>query len=445
MKDWQALREEIGAGSISIRELVGTCLSCIKARNDALNAYLEFDEHNTLEAAIASDRRYRDGQPLSVIDGLPIAVKDNIDVNGWVTSAGIVAYADNVAGADAPVVRRLRAAGAILLGKTNLDEAALGATTDNPWFGRTYHPLRSGHTPGGSSGGSACAVAAGMALAALGTDTLGSVRLPASYCGLVGLKPSAGAVPIDQVVPLAPDLDTVGPLALSVADTRDVFDVITGRMLPGSPLPASRQTSSKNRDSIRLWVPADLDALKLDDVVLRSFVRVLDHLQAKGVILSREAFLLDASQCRYAGLLLVEHEAARFHAPARTQNPDEFSPVLNRMLDYGLQLSEHKLNGAQALRQQVRDYLCARLAEFDALLLPTAPQLAFSFDDPVPRSQADLTGFVNLSGCPALTLPVPVGGDLPWGVQLVGARDRDYALLDIGLRIEADLSDVPGT
>ena len=183
-----ALAGALERGEITAEDATRAFLARIEARDGALRAFIRVMRDEALAAARASDERRRAGAGKGTLDGIPLAIKDNIDVAGVPTSGGIRHYRDGIAGEDAFVTRRLRDAGAVILGKLNMHEAALGATGDNPWFGRCENPHRAGYTPGGSSSGSGAAVAAGLAAAALGTDTLGSVRVPASYCGTRGLQ-----------------------------------------------------------------------------------------------------------------------------------------------------------------------------------------------------------------------------------------------------------------
>ena len=219
-------------------------LARIAQHNPALNAFVSVDAPRSLALARASQQRWDQGQPLSPWDGLPIAIKDNVDVQGWPCSAGTAADRDRRPAKDAPVVQQLRALGMVVLGKLNMHEGALGATNRNPTFGDCINPWRAGFTPGGSSGGSAAAVRAQLCAAAIGTDTMGSVRVPASYCGVTAYKPSADLVSNVGVVPLCHMLDTVGWLTASVADVQALASSLwpSGRplqMAHGSSLSAS--------------------------------------------------------------------------------------------------------------------------------------------------------------------------------------------------------------
>ena len=203
-------------------------LARIALRNPALHAFVHVCSDQALQQAHASAQRWASGQPLGPLDGVVMALKDNIDVVGMPCTAGTAAFAQRIPTRDAPIYQRLSAAGMVLLGKLNMHEAALGATTDNPVYGRCMNPLREGYTPGGSSGGSSAAVADHLCTLAMGTDTMGSVRIPAAYCGVMGMIPTRTRLPMDGIVPLSPTLDVAGPLARSGQDLAQVMACLLG-------------------------------------------------------------------------------------------------------------------------------------------------------------------------------------------------------------------------
>ena len=222
------LSRGLDTGSVDAETLTRTFLDRISGAGRGLNCFITLCEDTALDAARAAAMRAASGGRLGVLDGIPVALKDNIDVAGVPTSNGFGGPPYRIPDEDAEVVRRLRASGAVILGKLNMHEGAMGATNDNPHHGRAINPHHSGHSPGGSSGGSGAAVAGGLCCAALGSDTGGSVRIPASYCGIVGLKPSFGLISTRGVVPLSHRLDHVGPLARTVADTAVMLGVLAG-------------------------------------------------------------------------------------------------------------------------------------------------------------------------------------------------------------------------
>ena len=380
----------------------------MKTENGRINAVLDVFNDTAITEMLDSDERRENGRALSPIDGMPIGVKANIAVEGRFHHGGIKAYASRRAEEDARAVARLRAAGAVVTGTLNMEEGALGATTDNPWFGRTINPLRDGFTPGGSSGGSAAAVAAGFAQAALGTDTMGSVRIPSAYCGLVGFKPSRDDALLEGVMPLSPTLDTVGVHAPDLDVASAVMAVLLDRDLDGGEA-------------------GDVHVLDWGDAVrcapeVRSawdaFLSGLPALPSTG--LGAYAY----GRSRRAGLIVSEVEGYRYHADRLDKAPGGFSDGFRAMLEYGRDIEPAKADAAYAHIEALR---AAELPDF--ILMPTAPQTAFAFGEPVPANQADFTAFANLADRPAISFPIPTEGGLPASAQLVGPRGGEAALV----------------
>ena len=303
--------------------------------------------------------------------GLRLAVKDNIDVAGMPTAGGMEPYRGRIAQRDAPCVARLKAAGYTVVGKTLMDEAAFGALGDNPWFGRCHNPHRHGYTCGGSSAGSAAAVAAGLADIALGTDTLGSVRIPASYCGVVGYLPGRGVIDGAGVMPLMPEYDRVGILAPTVSDAARVACV--------TPRSGARVSE----------VPAAIDLATL----------------------------------RRAALLMVEIEAARIHAALLADPGSKISAGLRAALEFGRDAAPDRIEKAKARIAEARRWLDQALRECDVLVLPTTPGPAFPFDQRPPESQADFTVLASVAGLAAVSVPARMMDGLPVGMQAMGPDD----------------------
>jgi aspartyl-tRNA(Asn)/glutamyl-tRNA(Gln) amidotransferase subunit A len=360
---------------------------------------------------------------------IAVAIKENIDVAGWPTVAGL-GRSPPVAATDAPCVARLRAVGAVLVGHTAMDEAALGGTTDNPHYGRTTNPRRGGVTPGGSSGGSAAAVAAGMVPLAVGTDTLGSVRIPAAYCGVVGFKPSFGRIDASGVTPLSPSLDHVGILAESVDLAATAFAVMAD---PPSGAPAPIEPRS-----IAMGIADALASVTLEPAVQDCFAGAVALLNDAGFDVRRVTMPgWNPAAARKAGFLLIEVEGAAVYARDLDGPAGPLSEGAKKLLRFGRDCAPDRLAAAQAEIERARSAAAAALAEVDVLVLPTCPQVAFSFGVPVPQNQADLTALANLAGLPAISLPLfaPDSGELPVGLQLVGRRGRDEDLLEIAAAV----------
>jgi aspartyl-tRNA(Asn)/glutamyl-tRNA(Gln) amidotransferase subunit A len=427
-------------------------LARIALHNPALNAYLWVDAPRSLALARESQQRWAQGRPLSPWDGLPIAIKDNVDVQGWPCSAGTAADRDRRPTTDAPVVQQLRALGMVVLGKLNMHEGALGATNRNPTFGDCINPWRAGFTPGGSSGGSAAAVRAQLCAAAIGTDTMGSVRVPASYCGVTAYKPSAGVVSNAGVVPLCHMLDTVGWLTASVADAQALASSMwpSGRpLLSGheslpspspSPSPSLETATATATATASAPAPASERPLRLgrlmqaaqvalDPAVAQAYKDLCEQLTQDGVVwVDIDVPLWQATAMRQAGLLLSERDAAVHWTTHLGADLTGLSDGFARMLRYPERAGVAKLAQAQATLDTVRADAARVFAHVDLLLMPTTPQTAFHHDAPVPVNQADFTALANVWGAPALAFPLRTG-DLPASAQLLAAPGQDSALL----------------
>lgn len=420
-----AAARALARGALTSRALVTACLERIHARNPALNAFIHIADDLALAEAERSDARRREGAPMSPLDGVPIALKDNIDVVGQPTTNGLgVSWMPN---RDAGVVSLLRERGLVLIGKTNMHEGALGATTDNQHHGRADNPAAPGHTPGGSSGGSATAVTARLCPGALGTDTMGSVRLPAAYCGIVGLKPSRAHWPNSGVAPLALALDTVGPMTHDVADTAMLID------LPYTPAPVGRLVAA---------VIENIEGADMESEAREAYLDALERLRGAGVTLRRARLTdYDPTVARRAGLIISEVEGAVTHEAMMASMPAAFSPAFRAMLDYGATVAAPKY--VKALREvdRIGAAFAGVLDQVDVVISPTTPQCAFRFEDKVPANQADFTAPANFSGAPGISIPIPVGsGARPMGLHLMAGLGRDVHLLGIAASIEALLA-----
>lgn len=377
------------------------------------------------------------------LSGMAMAVKDNIAVAGLLRTDGTGAFADRVSERDATVVARLRAAGAEVIGTLNMHEGALGATTDNPFWGRCDNPLAPGHTPGGSSGGSAAAVAAGIVPATLGTDTMGSVRIPAAYCGIWGLKPTRGLVPVTGLSHLSWTLDTIGPLAAIPGDLARVLRVIAGPDAddPDSEAPPEGWDEAAAPGRIRLGLP-DWGHLAACEVGVRDgFAAFLAQLEAAGVELVPDTVPgWSPGALRRAGLLVAEAEAGHLIGAEIDANPDGFSEGFRTAIGFGRNAPGSKVAAAYRSLHLAGRAAHRTLVGVDALILPTAPQRAFAHGHPAPANQADYTALANVAGLPALAFPIPApDGGLPCSAQLIGPAFSDMALIAIAERL-ADLA-----
>ncbi len=431
--DLTAQSAALARGDTGSAALTEATLAEIARRNPALNAYLHVDAEGARRAALESDARRAAGRTRGPLDGLGFALKDNIDAAGLPTTAGMATRQGRIALQDAFVVQRLRAAGMVLLGKLNMHEAALGATNDNPHYGRCEHPLRAGCTPGGSSGGSACAVAAGLCGLALGSDTMGSVRIPAAYCGVVGFKASWGRVSTGGSVACCWALDHIGPLLRSRRDLALVMPVLAAYDAACADARDIAMQPAVTRP--RFVAAADVEALGVTAEVAAAYRQALAALRARGDEVTEIGLSgYDFGRARRAGLLAVEADLLVVHAEDWQRQPQHFSPELSRMLGWA------QKQPASALAAALRTVAAAQVEvarwwqHGDVMLLPTAPQTAFAFDAAVPANQADLTAIANMTGLPALSAPLPhADGALPVGLQAIAPHGAEATLLALDL------------
>jgi aspartyl-tRNA(Asn)/glutamyl-tRNA(Gln) amidotransferase subunit A len=373
------------------------------------------------------------------LHGIPIALKDLIDTAGVRTTAASAVFKDRVPEHDATVVRRLREAGAVFLGKLNLHEFAFGTTNEDSAFGPARNPHDPSRSPGGSSGGSAASVAAGMALATIGTDTGGSIRIPAAACGIVGLKPSIGEISLDGVVPLSHTFDHVGPLAQTVADAGLVYHALLGDAGAATPAPMPV-------NSLRIAVPRSYFCDRLDDEVRARFEEAVDRLREAGAHVS-DIDIQHAADTAAVYLHIVVADAAAYHAATLESMPERYTPNVRLRLEMGRYLLAEDYVRALGARDMLRREVDAALAQHDALILPTLPipappigatsvQVGDS-SEPVRNVMLRLTQLFNVTGHPAISVPSGrTRAGLPCAAQLVGCRQQTDALLRVALACE---------
>jgi aspartyl-tRNA(Asn)/glutamyl-tRNA(Gln) amidotransferase subunit A len=448
---WQRSAVELGAafraGAASPPAVLAACLARLDALNPVLNAVVALRRSQVAAEARASAERHAQGRALSALDGVPVLVKDNLPTTDLPTTWGSPGLAQYRPARDELAVSRLRAAGALIVGKTNVPEFTLEGYTHNPLFGTTRNPFDPSCTPGGSSGGSVAAVAGGMAPLALGTDGGGSTRRPASHTGLVGFKPSIGAIAREHALPpLLLDFEVIGPIARSVADVRLLFDALSGphgadrssRALPGSePWPSGCRV---------LYVPTLGDA-PVDPQIAASCRQAVQRLRRLGHRVDEGPLPLDLgfmterwSSVGQIGLswLFQQHPAWREGA----------SPAFQAMADAGAAQPAAVLWDILERVAALRRSADALFAQVDVVVTPATAALPWPAaqpfptligDQPVgPRGHAVFTGWVNAAGLPAIAMPTaPSRQGLPIGVQLIAGFGRDRALLDLAAAFES--------
>lgn len=436
-----ATAARLGRGEVSSERLTEECLARIESLNPQLNAFVTVTAAEALATARAADKERGARHSRGPLHGIPIALKDIVDQAGVPTTASSNVRRDEVASADAPVTARLRQAGAVLIGKTNLHEFALGTTTEESAFGPTLNPLDPSRSPGGSSGGSAVAVATGMAYGAVGTDTGGSIRIPAAACGLVGLKPQWGEIPADGVVPLSRQLDHVGPITGSVIDAWLMYEVMMGRAAQ-----SIEPVETRSHGKLRIGVPQGYLFDRLDADVESSIEATIELLKRHGAAIVDTPIPMVAD-APHVYLLLAISDAAEYHARTLESHPARYTEPVRLRLEMGrYMLAEdyvRALGGKAALTRAVD----MALADVDVLALPAlsipAPPIGANTveikggPESVRAAMLRCTQLFNLTGHPAVSLPCgQTASGLPVGLQLVGHRDRTLALMGAALGVE---------
>jgi aspartyl-tRNA(Asn)/glutamyl-tRNA(Gln) amidotransferase subunit A len=421
-------------------ELTRAALAAIESSQPAFNAFVTVDREGALRAAAQAAGELSGGLDRGPLHGIPVAVKDLVDTAGMTTTMGSRHFAGHVPERDAEVVVRLRAAGAVIVGKTTTHEFAYGPTGDRAANGPGANPHDPGRMAGGSSAGSAAAVAAGLVPLAVGTDTGGSVRIPAALCGVCGIRPSPDRIPAEGVFPLSWSLDSVGVLAGDVAGTATGWAVLSGVPLrPGGSPPV---------EALRIGLPDGFD--RLADSVHSGLSTLVARLGALGVRPVPVA-MPDLDELRWLYRTIQSVEAVAVHHQRMTDAPELFDPEVLARLRSATEVPARDY--ALALRRmgEVRAAAPGLLDGLDLLLLPTVPVLA----PPLGARDTDLGGGwssprdallahtvpFSVLGLPSLSVPVPAPGHLPVGIQLVGAPSGDEALLSAAAAIEAVAAD----
>ena len=418
------------------------CLARITERNRSLNAYITVLVDEALEQARELDQEIASGGYRGPLHGVPISLKDIIDLRNTPTTAASRVRDGHIARRDATIVGRLRSAGAIFIGKTNLHEFALGTTNEDSAYGPVLHPLDDTRSPGGSSGGSAASVRAGMAYATVGTDTGGSIRIPSAACGLVGLKPTIGEIPIDGIVPLSESFDHAGPICLSVEDAALLYGVLRG--IPNPVVPTPRDVSG-----LRFGIPRPYFFDLMDPQVLARFDEACERLKSAGAILEDVA-IAHTKEIAAIYVHIALPEAAAYHAATLESRPQDYTENVRLRLEMGRYILAEDYVRAQRGRQQLTREVREALGGRDGLLLPSMPVPATRLgaptvsiggtDEPVRNITLRLTQLFNITGHPAISLPCGKTDDgLPVGIQIVGTRHRTPELLDVAASVEGVL------
>jgi len=457
----KALHEALKNKKVSAREVVISYLDKIKEKNGELNVYLEVFENDALKQAKEIDERIASGETPGELWGVPLAIKDNILIRGKIASAASKILGNYVASYDACVVEKLKKAGAIFLGRTNMDEFAMGSSTENSAYGPTKNPREASRVPGGSSGGSAAAVAGGLAMAALGSDTGGSIRQPAAFCGVVGLKPTYGAVSRYGLIAMASSLDQIGPIAQTVEDAEILFKAIRGKDEMDS---TSLEIRNSKLEIKKIGIPKEYFSAggvsafgggdSLDPQIQKTIDEIVKKLsqnyEIREISLPHTKYALacyyvimpaevSSNMARYDGIRYgVRQDAENLAETYKKSRGSGIGLEVRRRILLGTYvLSAGYYDAYYARAQKVRCLIAeefkSAFEEVDVILAPTAPTPPFKIgekiNDPLTMYLSDIyTIPANLAGVPALTLPS--------GAQLVAPHFEEKKLFEVGKFIE---------
>ena len=465
-----ALREGIASGTLPAVELAKRYYARIEKHNPLLNVYLSLSREQALEQAAAVDAAAAKGDSLPALAGIPIGVKDVLTMQGAPATAGSAILKDYYPPYDATAVTKLKAAGAVLLGKINCDEFAMGSSNENSAYGPVRNPYDTERVPGGSSGGSAAAVAANLAVATLGTDTGGSIRQPASFCGVVGVLPTYGRVSRYGLIAFASSLDRVGPFAANVRDAAEVLGVLAGYDAQDAtssrlPVPNYAAESAKDVKGLKIGIPAEYFAAGLDPEVRKAVEDGIAALEDAGVIVKRISlkhtkyaipvyYLVataeaSANLARFDGVRYGHRsaQATNLSSMYRLSREEGFGPEVKRRIllgTYALSAGYYDAyyKKAQQVRRLLAEEFLTAFAGVDAIVTPTAPTAAFKLgektDDPLAMYLADIyTVTASLAGICGVTVPCgKTKAGLPVGMQVLAGHFAESTAFRVARAVE---------
>ena len=436
----KALNQALNQGEISAREVAEQTLNAIEQHNPVINAWTEVTGQRMLREAEQVDGQRQRGETLPTLAGIPYAVKNLFDVAGHSTLAGASLFSERAAAReDAWAVSKLRQSGALLSGMLNMDAYAYGFTTENTHYGATHNPRDLTRIAGGSSGGSAAAVAAGLVHFSLGTDTNGSIRVPASLCGIYGLKPTFGRLSRSGSHPFVASLDHIGPFARSVEDLTLVYDALQGRdpadaFQSEQPLAPASEDLSKGAEGIRSAVLGGFFSTWCSDEA-RAAVAVVAH----ALNASEKVTLPNAEIARSAAFIMTGAEGGNHYLPALRSMPEQFEPHSRERLLAGAMLPSAWYVQAQRFRRHFQQQVLPLFEQFDLLIAPATPCTATTIgqetihingqDLPTRASMGMLTQPISFLGLPVCTVPLQTASGLPIGLQLIAAPFKEHLAL----------------
>lgn len=443
----RSLHQAVQNGTISAREVATATLQAIEQHNPALNAWTEVTGQRMLKEAGLIDKQRQRGEALSSLAGIPYAVKNLFDVAGHSTLAGARLFSERPAAReDAWAVNRLREAGALLSGMLNMDAYAYGFTTENSHYGATHNPHDLSRVAGGSSGGSAAAVAAGLVHFSLGTDTNGSIRVPASLCGIFGLKPTFGRLSRSGSHPFVASLDHIAPFARRVEDLALVYDVLQGcdsndAFQASHPVAPTLPGLTQGDSGLRCGILGGFFSTWCDDDARVALAIAANALQAR-----EEVQIPEAELARSAAFIMTASEGGNHYLPALRQLPEQFEPHSRERLLAGAMIPAVWYVQAQRFRRHFQQQVLPLFEHFDVLIAPATPCSAIKIgqesihingqDLPAKASMGMLTQPISFAGLPVCTVPLATSSGLPIGLQLIAAPFKEEAALRAAYALE---------
>lgn len=466
------IREKIVNKQLTAGQVIEAYLNNIEKYEDEINAFITIDKEGARAQAAKIDEKFKNGKELGRLAGIPIGIKDNIMTKDIKTTCGSKMLENFISPFDATVIETIKAEDGIIVGKMNMDEFAMGATTETSYFGSTKNPLDLELVPGGSSGGSAAAVAAKLVAIALGSDTGGSVNQPASFCGVVGLKPSYGRISRYGLVPLANTLDVIGILAKDTLDAEYLLSVLSGydendaTSISEDIAPDFECNILKNDalETIKIGIPKESGNIEIDDYINENFIKIIELIKEKGgkvveVSLPKldyafETYLLVANA--EASANLARFDGLRYGHRAKEYDTLDELFIKSRTEAFGDEVKRRIMVGTYILREDyAEDYYMQALkvrtliredfdkafAECDVLLTPTSPRLPYKLGS---RREQEIDFYkgslftvpVNLSGICAMNIPIFNNGGFPIGIQLIGDKFQEKDIVSLGYAIE---------
>ncbi|MHC5225360.1 amidase [Ignatzschineria sp. LJL83] len=444
------LANKIQSQEITSVELTKLFLDHAHALNPTLNAYISFRDEKALEEAAKMDEEIQAGKYRGLLHGIPIAIKDNIYIGNEVTTMASKYHEDFISEDDASVVENLKNAGAVLLGKLNMHEYAWGITNNSPHFGAVKNPWNLSKIPGGSSGGTGAAVSAGMTPVSLGTDTAGSIRIPSSACGIVGLKPTHGLVPKYGCFPLAWSLDHIGPMTKNVEDAAILLQAIAGF---DARDPVSKKIEKIDYlDGIDMPLKGRVIGIEEDyffkdiDAPIEKLIReLLVKLESEGAIIQKVK-IPALRYSEYVELATSLSEASTIHYEQLKKDPNHYGEDIRMLFELGLLFDSVEYLQAQQLRHELKAEFTKIFEEVDVLLAPTLPSLPNDIgsdlvmingkEEDVLNHTIRMTGPSNLTGLPALSMPIGLVDGLPVGLQIIGNAFDEKTIFNVAKNIE---------